>query len=127
MKTNKRRYITLIEMMIVMFLIMLITGVIAFNMSGSLEKGKVFATRAGIKKIEQILNLAIAENPGNLERIQDNWKDIVKQSPLSDSGSLLKDGWGMEYSVHVDDGQIEVTSKKLEDYKKSHPTQFEDE
>ena len=47
----KRHFVTLIEMMIVMFLIMLITGVIAYNYRGSLDEGKAFKTRAGIEKV----------------------------------------------------------------------------
>lgn len=121
MKVIKRRYVTLIEMMIVMFLIMLIFGVVGYNMSGSLEKGKVFATRAGIKKVEQILNLAVAENPSLLDNIESNWRGIVNASPLADKGSgLTKDGWGVEYDVRLENGEIVVTSKKFEDYKQSH-------
>lgn len=121
MKVIKRSYVTLIEMMIVMFLIMLIFGVVGYNMSGSLEKGKVFATRAGMKKVEQILNLAVAENPSLLENIESHWKGIVSASPLADKGSAItKDGWGVEYEVHVENDQVVVTSKKFEDYKQSH-------
>jgi type II secretory pathway pseudopilin PulG len=127
MKNFKRRFITLIEMMIVMFLIMLITGVIAFNMRGSLEKGKVFATKAGIKKVEQILNLAVAENPSSLDNIESQWESIVKESPMSDGGSaLIKDGWGNKYEVRLENGEIVVSSGKFEEYKKSHPSEFEE-
>lgn len=123
MKIYKRLYVTLIEMMIVMFLIMLIVGVLAFNISGSLEKGKVFATQAGMKKVEQILNLATAEDPNLLDHLESNWKVIVQKSPLSDgSNSLIRDGWGNEYEVHVEEGQIVVYSKKYDDYQRTHAT-----
>ena len=62
MKKIKRRYITLIEIMIVMFLIALITGVVAYNYRGSLDEGKAFKTRAAIDKLETILNLKVSEN-----------------------------------------------------------------
>ncbi len=48
MKQYKRRYITLIEIMIVMFLIALITGVLAYNYRGSLDEGKAFKTKTGL-------------------------------------------------------------------------------
>lgn len=126
MKRQKKRNVTLIEMMIVMFLIMLIFGVVAFNMSGSLEKGKVFATQTGIKKVEQILNLAVAENPSLLENIEGNWVRVVLDSPLADSAAVTKDGWGHVYEVQVEDGNIVVISKKFEDYKKSHASSYQE-
>ena len=50
--------------MIVMFLIALITGVIAYNYRGSLDEGKAFKTKAAIEKLETILNLRVSEDPG---------------------------------------------------------------
>lgn len=38
-----------------MFLIAMITGVIAYNYTGSLEEGKAFKTKAGIEKFIQSL------------------------------------------------------------------------
>ena len=49
--------------MIVMFLIALITGVIAYNYRGTLEEGKAFKTKAAMEKIETILSLEIANHP----------------------------------------------------------------
>ncbi len=43
-----KRCVTLIEMMIVMFLISLITGVIAYYYRGSLDEGKAFKTKAAL-------------------------------------------------------------------------------
>ena len=59
----KKRFVTLVEMMIVMFLIAMITGVIAFNYTGSLEEGKAFKTKSGIDKIHTILDLHLASHP----------------------------------------------------------------
>src|SRR5438552_2150021 len=98
----ERRYLTLIEMMIVMFLIALIMGVIAYNYSGTLEEGKAFKTKAGIEKLGTILNLAAAENPDILNDIDGSWQDVVKSSPLVQSpNSLIRDGWGQVYQVTV--------------------------
>lgn len=123
----KRRFVTLIEMMIVMFLIALITGVIAYNYRGSLDEGKVFKTKAGIQKIETILNLELAKNPENRDRISSEWKNIVSHSPIvHDANALVKDGWGEDYKVSLDDqGNIKVESSKLHEYQKTHNTLFE--
>ncbi len=126
--TIKRRYITLIEIMIVMFLIALITGVIAYNYRGSLDEGKAFKTKAAIEKVETILNLSVSEEPSLQDRITTPivWQEIIKNSPLvSNSSALIKDGWGGEFSVTTDNnGVIKVSSQKYEQYVNSHQTMF---
>src|SRR4029078_1407908 len=93
-----RRFITLVEMMIVMFLIAMITGVIAYNYTGSLEEGKAFKTKAGIQKIETIL--ALESSSSDMDHIDKEWKEIIKHSPLvQNPEDLMKDGWGNEYEV----------------------------
>lgn len=118
----------MIEMMIVMFLIALIIGVIGYNYRGTLEEGKAFKTKAGIEKLETILNLAVAENPGLLDDIESNWQDIIKNSPLvSNTNALIRDGWGQEYKVTVEDNEIVVHSDRYAEYVKSSPTMFGDD
>lgn len=119
--------ITLIEILIVMFLIALITGVVAYNYRGSLDEGKAFKTKAGMEKLETILNLTVAEDPDALDEVESNWKEMVRSSPLvKDPKSLEKDGWGNEYEVTVEDGVIHIRSDKFEDYKKTNKTLFKD-
>lgn len=122
----KRRFVTLIEMMIVMFLIALITGVIAYNYRGSLDEGKAFKTKAGIEKLETILNLEVSKNPQIANQITSKWQEIILTSPLvHDPKSLIRDGWGEEYQVNVDDdGAIRVSSKRFEEYRSTHQTLF---
>lgn len=116
--TLKRRFVTLIEMMIVMFLIALITGVVAYNYRGSLDEGKAFKTKAGIEKLQTILNLAKAENP---DADISQWKEIVKNSPLvQNADALTKDGWGNEYQVTETDGNVVVHSNAYDTYRTNH-------
>lgn len=117
----KKRHITLIEIMIVMFLIALITGVIAYNYRGTLEEGKAFKTRAAIEKLETILSLEIANHPQEKATITTGWKEIIERSPLvHDPKALEKDGWGNEYQVEInpETDAITVTSNRLNDYEK---------
>lgn len=121
-KKLRRRFITLVEIMIVMILIALITGVLAVNFRGSLDEGKVFKSKAGIEKLKAVLNLEIAKDPAISDKINDPnvWQEIVRKSPLVQNPSdLIKDGWGEQYNVENDDGQIKVTSPGLERYEKS--------
>jgi hypothetical protein len=118
----KRRFVTLIEMMIVMFLIALITGVVAYNYRGTLEEGKVFKTQTGIQKLETVLNLEIAKNPQLAGSLKSNWQAIILNSPLvHDPKALILDGWGQPYDVDIDDnGVVRVTSQKYNDYLRAH-------
>lgn len=116
----KKHYVTLIEMMIVMFLIALIIGVVGYNYRGTLEEGKAFKTRAAIDKVTTILNLAVAENPNLQNDIESNWQGIVQRSPLvSDANALTHDGWGETYQVTVEEGKITVRSRRLDEYAKT--------
>jgi type II secretory pathway pseudopilin PulG len=118
-----KRQITLIEIMIVMFLIAMIIGVVAYNYQGSLDEGKAFKTKTSIEKIKTILTLAISDNPRLADDIDSHWKEIIKQSPMvQNAKDLQRDGWGDDYEVRYVDGHIYVVSKKFEDYKKKHPT-----
>lgn len=114
----KRRFVTLIEMMIVMFLIALITGVVAYNYRGTLEEGKVFKTKAGIQKLETILNLEIAKNPQLAGSIKSSWQSVILNSPMvHDPQALVVDGWGQPYDVDVDDnGGVKVVSQRYNEY-----------
>lgn len=124
-----KRQITLIEIMIVMFLIAMIIGVVAYNYQGSLEEGKAFKTKTSIEKIRTILTLAISDNPSLADDLESRWKEVIKASPLvQNARDLQKDGWGEEYDVRYQDGRVTVTSRKFEEYKKKHPqTMFRDE
>lgn len=124
--TIQRRFITLIEMMIVMFLIALITGVIAYNYRGSLDEGKAFKTQSAIEKLQTILNLEVSRHPEAAGHIESEWRKYVQASPLvNDPNALIKDGWGEDYQVSVgEDGAVHVTSRKLEEYQKTHHTLF---
>lgn len=117
---KKRRFITLVEMMIVMFLIAMITGVIAYNYTGSLEEGKAFKTKAGIEKIITVLDLYLATHPDE-KSIDTKWKEILERSQLvKNAKELQKDGWGNEYEVSLkQNGELKVISTKYEQYQRS--------
>lgn len=114
----KKQFITLVEMMIVMFLIAMITGVIAYNYTGSLDEGKAFKTKAGIEKIHTVLDLYLASHPDEASNIDSNWRQIVSNSQMvKNPNELIKDGWGMEYEVsRGNDGEIVIKSAKYESY-----------
>lgn len=128
MNKLKKRHVTLIEMMIVMFLIALITGVVAYNYRGSMDEGKAFKTKAGIEKLETILNLWVADHPEDLENITQSWRDVIHGSPLvQNKSALIKDGWGQDYNITVDNNIIHAHSPKYDEYKRKTKTLFSDD
>lgn len=120
-RLKTRKFITLVEMMIVMFLIAMITGVIAYNYTGSLDEGKAFKTKSGMDKIRTVLDLHLAANPDDREHIQSRWRQIVEESNLvKNARELTKDGWGIDYEVSQgQEGDIEIKSDKYEQYQAS--------
>lgn len=127
MKIKKitKRYVTLIEMMIVMALIAMLAGVLAYNVRGSLEKGKAFATEQSMEKISQALLLHLAEYPEDIDQIESEWQVIVSQSPnVGNPDKVIRDGWGKLFRVYVDtdtpegDAKIMVVSDAYNKYKR---------
>ena len=114
-----KRAITLIEIMVVILLIGLIGGALAFNMHGSLDKGKVFKTEQNIARVHDILMLEYAQGNRSLQEVITQREDILRASPLLKNGaSFLKDGWGNDLIVQATpEGDLSVSSSRL------HPQQ----
>ncbi len=115
---KKKRAITLLEIMIVIFLIGLIGSVIGYNVKGSLEEGKAFKTEQGAAQIQDILSLEASDGTP-LEEIAENPALFLTRSGLcKDPAKLLKDGWGKPYTITVSENgtEFEIFSKSLQDY-----------
>ncbi|HEX2580109.1 MAG TPA: prepilin-type N-terminal cleavage/methylation domain-containing protein [Rhabdochlamydiaceae bacterium] len=136
---KKKRAITLLEIMIVILLIGLIGGVVSYNLKGTLDKGKAFASKEGAKKLEDILNLEIQQGTRKalvVARDNSDNREVV-QACLTNSGLIssqqikkfIKDGWGEYYTIRKVKGQeqVVVTSRRYEEYKKTHHTEDSDE
>ena len=117
----RRRYrpFTLIEIMLVIFLIGLIGSVVGVNMKGSLDKGKVFRTEQAQKQLENVLSLQLAEGLATKEGIESEPERFLLASGLvKDVQKVLQDGWGNEFAITVqEDGEVTAYSQALEDYK----------
>jgi len=123
-KNRKKKAITLLEIMIVIFLIGLIGSVIGYNVKGSLEEGKAFRSEQGIAKIKDILEMEMA-NGASVDQIIENPGFYLKNSGLvADSNKLLKDGWNQPcvFSKTKSGNTFSVTSaawKKHKDKKQA--------
>lgn len=118
---KKKRSVTLIEIMIVIMLIGLIGGALAFNMRGSMDQGRVFKSEQNLNRVHDILMLESAKGT-DLEKIADNWQWYVNNSPLGAGAGndCTCDGWKKEFNVKVKGNDLVVSSKKLEAHRDAH-------
>lgn len=110
----KKRAITLLEIMIVIFLIGLIGSVIGYNMKGSLDEGRAFKSREGSRHLQDILLLAMA-NGWSFEEMKTDTINCLKSTGLvSNPEKMLEGGWKEKFNIEIDqENGIKVTSDML--------------
>lgn len=115
---KKKRAFTLLEIMIVIFLIGLIGSIVGYSMKGSLAEGKAFKTEQAMIRIRDLLELELARG-GEPKMINDNLKGVLEaQGVVKNVDKLIKDGWGEKLAIHVNvDGEIKIKSAALEAHK----------
>ena len=117
MNYTKRHSLTLIEIMLVIVLIGIVGGALAFNLRGALDRGKSFKTQETKKKIEAILCIAAVDDDQDV--VLGEWTEIVSKSPLIklklNNGSVV-DAWGNPFDVEYEssEGQYLVSSAKID-------------
>jgi len=121
LKIKKKQPMTLLEIMIVIFIIGIIGSVIGYNMKGSLEEGKAFKSEQGSKQVYDILTLEMAKG-GKIDDIVDNPEKYLQLSGFAKNPKkLLQDGWGKDYLIErngeddlyvVSDNYLKYRSKK---------------
>jgi general secretion pathway protein G len=95
----KKRTFTLIEIMIVIFLITLITGAIGYNMKSSMDKGKEFRTKQAYAQLHDLLLICLDEG-ATADLIAADPKKYLTQSGLAkDPKNILKDGWNDDFKI----------------------------
>ena len=107
---------TLIEIMVVIFLIGIISAVVGYNMKGSLEKGKRFKTEQAARQVREILLWEYANRSDLSLKNLKNYKEILENSSLVKKvEDIAKDGWGNDFEIilHEEEDDIEVVSPKL--------------
>ena len=120
---------TLLEVMIVIFIIGIISSVIGYNMKGSLEKAKAFKTVEGIKKIKEIFELELAQGSTSYEEIANHPDQVLEESGLVSSGKqMLKDGWGQPMEIKISSsGLIKIKSSAYQAYEAKHKKKKQDD
>lgn len=116
MNYTKRHALTLIEIMLVIVLIGVVGGALAFNLRGALDRGKAFKTEETHKKIEAILSIAAVEDDPTV--VLSEWDTVVSISPIvkvKKIGGNIVDAWGNPFDVTIDpdNGSFLVSSAKI--------------
>lgn len=124
----KKKYsFTLLEIMIVIFLIGIIGSIIGYNMTGTLDKGKAFKTEQGQQRLQDLLELQLA-NTIDPDRITNDTVNVIKELGIvKNPNDLIKDGWNKPYKIEVTNGEVKVSSEKLQQYNKAHGKNEEQE
>lgn len=122
---RKRHPITLLEIMIVILLIGVIGGVLSYNLKGTLDRGKVFRTEEGMKRLKEILELQL--ETGKYSRADllgstdsSKAKECVKDSKFISPQNLdafLKDGWNEPYIITEANNELHISSYRLDQNK----------
>ena len=116
---TKKQTLTLLEIMIVIFLIGLIGSVVGYNVKGSLDEGRAFRTEQGASQIRDILLLEVAKGTPMDNVVQKKEAYLAASGMVKDVKKLLKDGWGEPYEITPNRSytDISVKSAKLKAYK----------
>ncbi|MBM3197178.1 MAG: type II secretion system protein [Chlamydiae bacterium] len=127
MKKKGKKGLTLIEIMIVMLILGLISGLFWYNMKGSLEEGKAFKTEQASQQIQEIFSMQIAMGV-DPELVQKEPELVLKNAKMfKDPKSMLKDGWGVSYKIEVsEDEEVFVRSDKFLTYVQKQKNLSED-
>ncbi len=124
-KRFKRRAMTLMEIMIVIVLIGIIGGVVAFNMRGGLDAGKKFKTIHAHDQVYNILMMEIAKGSCEIETIDQTWENVLKDSPYAGKAKeLVTDGWKTRWTVTrvTNKDDIVITSPRYVEIMASNDT-----
>jgi hypothetical protein len=116
----KKRALTLIEIMIVIFLITLITGTIGYSMRGTLDKGRAFRTEQAKEQLHDLLLICLAEGLDPDEVASKPAESLKRLALAKDPDKLVVDGWKEKFEITLisNKNDFSVKSKALDNYLK---------
>ena len=117
---KKKRALTLLEIIIVIFLITLITGAIGYSMKGTLDKGRVFRTEQAIDQLRDFFLMCLAEGESAEDILRDPAGVLKKYGLAKNPEKIIEDGWGKKFDISLTRGKNDfvISSENLKNYKK---------
>jgi len=118
---KEKRALTLLEVMIVIFLITLITGAIGYSMKGSLDRGRAFRTEQATEQLKDLFLLCLEEGEKSEDIERYPKKCLDKYNLAKNSEKLLKDGWGNSFQIKYmkNRREFKVTSAAYDKYRRA--------
>ena len=116
----KKRALTLLEIMIVIFLITLITGAIGYNMKGTLDRGRAFRTEQAKTQLHDLLLICLEEGVKGDDIVKDPAANLKRFNLAKNSEKLVQDGWGTDFVIQYNQSKhdFKISSSAYEKYKK---------
>jgi type II secretory pathway pseudopilin PulG len=116
----KKRALTLLEIMIVIFLITLITGAIGYSMKGTLDRGRAFRTEQAKVQLHDLLLICLEEGAKGEDLARDPASHLKKYNLAKNSEKLVQDGWGSDFLITYNQvkNDFKISSPSYERYKK---------
>lgn len=116
---REKRALTLMEIMIVIFIITIITGAIGYNMKGSLDRGRAFKTEQAQAQLHDLLLICLEEGGKPLEIAEDPKKYLKKYNLAKNPETIVQDGWGNEFQITYNkkENDFEIASNAYSKYK----------
>jgi general secretion pathway protein G len=116
---KKKKALTLLEIIIVIFLITLITGAIGYSMKGTLDKGRVFRTEQAIEQLRDLFLMCLAEGESADDIIRDPVGTLQKFGLAKNPQKIVEDGWGKKFNLSLARGKKDfiITSDNLNNYR----------
>jgi prepilin-type N-terminal cleavage/methylation domain-containing protein len=107
MKNTKKKALTLIEIMIVIALIGIIGGVVGVNMKKSLKSAKDFKAKMHMQKINEVLQLELAQSSDGPDAVIKRAKRVCEDSGLfKDTKNIFTDADGKPFSIKFENDEF---------------------
>lgn len=129
-KTAKRKQnLTLIEMLVVIFLISVITSLVSYKIKDSLDYGRALKTQHNMMQLQQALDFALTEY--STEHLKDHWQDIALHSLFGNGkNDITKDGWKYQFVVtfvkEKNNLEVKIQSARYDAYRQKYPLYFQE-
>lgn len=109
MKNVKKKALTLIEIMIVIALIGIIGGVVGVNMKKSLKSAKEFKAKMHLQKINEVLQLELAQSSDGPDAVIKRAAKICADSGLfKDTDNILFDANGKSINLEYKNDEFVI-------------------
>jgi hypothetical protein len=115
---KKKRTLTLLEIMIVIALITLITGVIGYNMRDTLNRGRAFRTEQAKEQLRDMLLLSLSDGKSPAQILHTPAACIKELGLAKNVDQLLRDGWNNKFSITYleDEADFKIESDAYNQY-----------